>query len=125
MPFYIRAKTYLRYAEEEYQKALTRLNEGQEAALLAFKDSFLFSTKAIWAVSRIEAPKEKPSPEKLLEELSRAVEPEMVTFFKDAWEKFRTGTSLEEAKALASQALNYAREVLAPILGPAAWSRNF
>jgi len=125
MPFYIRAKTYLRYAEEEYKKALKRISEDREAALSAFRDSFCLAAKAIWAISQVEAPKESPPPETLLEGLSQAVEPEKAAFFKEAWRKFVTGISPEEAKTLALQALNYTREVLAPILGPPAWSRNF
>ncbi len=122
MPFYVRAKTYLRYAEEEYRKGLARLSERPEEALSVLKDSFVLAAKAIWALAQVEAPKEKPDPEKLMAELSRAAEAEIADFFQKGWQRFKEGVSPEEARFLAQKALQYAREILAPLLGPSAWS---
>jgi len=105
MPYFIRARTYLRYAEEEFRR-------GQ------FRDSFLLAAKAIWALSQIEAPKESPDPESLLAALSQAVEPEVARFFQKGWQRLQKGASPDEARELAREALLKAREILAPILGP-------
>ncbi len=105
MPYFVRARTYLRYAEEEFRRG-------------HFEEAFLLAAKAIWALVQVEAPKEKPEPERLLAELERAAEPEVARFFRRGWERFREGPSAEEARELASSALRWAREILSPILGP-------
>ncbi|MBX6423935.1 hypothetical protein [Thermosulfurimonas sp. F29] len=105
MPYFIRARTYLRYAEEEFRRG-------------HFEEAFWLAAKAIWALAQIEAPREKPEGERLLAELERAAEAEAVRFFREAARSFAEGVSPEEARKLSSSAIRWAREILAPILGP-------
>jgi len=105
MPYFIRARTYLRYAEEEFRRA-------------HFEEAFWLAAKAIWALAQVEAPRERPEGERLISELERAAEPEVVRFFREAARRFAGGVSQEEAREMASSALRRAREILAPILGP-------
>ncbi len=104
MPYFIRARTYLRYAEEEYRRG-------------HFREAFVLAGKAIWALSQVEAPREKPEPPHLWEALKQAAEPEVVDFFRRGWERLEQAGE-EEARQLAAQALKKAREILSPILGP-------
>lgn len=105
MPYFIRARTYLRYAEEEFRRG-------------HFREAFLLAAKALWALSQVEAPKEAPSPEAILATLSGVAEPEVGRFFREGWRHFEEGLSPEEARELAREALLKAREILAPILRP-------
>ncbi len=123
MPYYLRAKTYLRYAEEAYKRALQNLSQNPRQAQAELKDAFSLAAKALWALAQVEAPQEKPPLEKILAELSHVAEPEIARFFQEGWKKWQSGLSLEEAQTLVSKGLAYAREVLAPLLGPSGWSR--
>ncbi len=105
MPYFVRARTYLRYAEEEFRRG-------------HFEEALILAAKAIWALAQVEAPKEKPGPEEVIAELSRAAEPEVARFFREAREKFKEGISPDEARELSAAALRRAREILSPILGP-------
>ncbi len=123
MPYYLRAKTYLRYAEEEFKKALERASEDEEAARRLFRDSFVLAAKAIWALSQVEAPKEKPSAEEIIKRMDSFVEPEVAEFFKKGWERLEEA-STSELRTLVSKAIGLAKDVLSPVLGPKEWFRN-
>ena len=122
MPFYIRAKTYYRYAEE--QLAAAEETKDPEKAIKLAKEAVERAVRALWAIVQIQAPKEKPPLEKIWPELDQAVEPWLAKEIKKAWERI---TSLETSptKEAAQEAIDLARfvvrrtkEVLEPLIGP-------
>ncbi|AEH44690.1 hypothetical protein Thein_0812 [Thermodesulfatator indicus DSM 15286] len=123
MPYYIRARTYFKYAEE--QIAFAEEEKDPEKILKFANEAIDRAVRALWAIVQIEAPKEKPSFEKILAELDKACEPELAKEIKNNINRLKELTknpSLEAAKealVLARQVVRRAREVLEPIIGPA------
>ena len=122
MPYYIRAKTYYRYAEEQLAAA-ERAKEPGKALSLAL-EAVNRAVRALWAIVQIEAPKEKPPVEKIFEELDRAVEPWLAKEIRKAWERIvslkerPSPEGAREAVELARFVVRRTKEVLEPIIGP-------
>ncbi len=124
MPYYIRAKTYYRYAEEQLSAAEEALSADPEKALKLAREAVDRAIRALWAIVQIEAPKEKPPLEKIFPELDRAVEPWLAKEIKKAWERINElleNPDPEKAKEgveLAKFVVQRTKEVLEPIVGP-------
>jgi len=122
MPYYIRAKTYYRYAEEQLSEA----EKAQEAEkkLKFSREAVERAARALWAIVQIEAPKEKTPLERIFRELDRAVEPWLAKEIRKAWERINAlqgSTRQEEAQEaveLARFVVRRTKEVLEPIIGP-------
>lgn len=125
MPYFIRAKTYYRYAEEQLRAAEEALKQGDLAtALSRAKEAVERACRALWAIVEFEAPKEKPPLEKILAEIDRAVEPWLAKEIRRAWERLKE-SSLELSREGAQEAVDLARfvvrrsrEILEPVIGP-------
>ncbi|WP_022854309.1 hypothetical protein [Thermodesulfatator atlanticus] len=122
MPFYIRAKTYFRYAQEQLGFAE---EEKDPARILKFaKEAVFQACRALWAIVQIEAPKEKPSFEKILSELDKACEPWLAREIKRAVKRIEelgkapSQEGAKEALELARFVVRRTRDVLEPIVGP-------
>ncbi len=124
MPYYIRARTYYRYAEEQLAAAEEALPKEPERALKLAREAIERAVRALWSLVQIEAPKEKPSLQTLLSELDKACEPWLAREIEKAYqriEELSQNPSEEascEAVELARFVVGRTREVLEPIIGP-------
>ncbi len=126
MPYFIRAKTYYRYAEEQLRAAERALKQRElSAALARAKEAIERACRALWAIVEFEAPKEKPPLEKILSQFDRAVEPWLAKEIRRSWERVKEISAGEldfetakEAVDLARFVVRRTREVLEPITGP-------
>ncbi len=126
MPYFIRAKTYYRYAEEQLRAAEGALKQRDLLAALArAKEAIERACRALWAIVEFEAPKEKPPLEKILSQFDRAVEPWLAKEIKRSWERVKEISAekpdfetAKEAVDLARFVVRRTREVLEPITGP-------
>ncbi len=124
MPYFIRARTYYRYAEEQLAAAEEALAQDPERALKLAREAVERAVRALWSIVQIEAPKEKPPLEKIFPELERACEPHLAREIQKAYhrlEELSKNPSLESAKEgveLARFVVRRSREVLEPVIGP-------
>ncbi len=125
MPYFIRAKTYYRYAEEQLKAAEEALaQKDYVAALVRAKEAVERALRALWGIVEFEAPKEKPPVERILAEIDRATEPWLAKEIKKCWKRLlelesKPGLSeAQEAVDLARFVVTRTREVLEPIIGP-------
>ncbi len=124
MPYYIRARTYYRYAEEQLAAAEEALASEPKKALKLAWEAVERAIRALWAIVQVEAPKEKPSLEKILPELERACEPwlakEIIKALKRIEELSQKPSQegAKEAVDLARFVVQQAKKVLEPIIGP-------
>ncbi len=125
MPYFIRAKTYYRYAEEQLKAAEEALAQKDYATAWArAKEAVERALRALWGIVEFEAPKEKPPIEKILAELDRATEPWLAKEIKKIWKRLlEIGASpgpdeAQEAVELARFVVSRTRDVLEPIIGP-------
>ncbi|OAG28088.1 hypothetical protein [Thermodesulfatator autotrophicus] len=123
MPFYIRARTYFKYAEE--QMSLAEKEKDPEKILKFTLEAAERAVRALWAIVQVEAPKEKPPLEKILAEIDKACEPDLAEEIKNHVRRIKElaqNPSVEAAKEaliLSRQVVRRTREVLEPIIGPA------
>jgi len=125
MPYFIRAKTYYRYAEEQLRAAERALKGGDFAAALSrAKEALERASRALWAIVEFEAPKEKPPLPKILAKIDRAVEPWLAKEIRRAWERLEELSqkphqeNAKEAVDLTRFVVHRSREVLEPVIGP-------
>ncbi len=124
MPYYIRAKTYYRYAEEQLAAAEKALLSDPAKALKLAREAVDRAARALWAIVQTEAPKEKPPLEKILKELDRAVEPWLAKEIQKAWERINEllqnpgPEAAQEGVDLAKFVVRRTKEVLEPVIGP-------
>ncbi len=124
MPYYIRAKTYYRYAEEQLAAAETSLATEPEKALKLAREAVERAARALWAIVQIEAPKEKPPLERIFKELDRAVEPWLAKEIHKAWRRINellenpSKEGAQEGVELAKFVVRRTKEVLEPLIGP-------
>ncbi len=122
MPYYIRAKTYYRYAEEQLAEA--EKARDPKKALKFSREAVERAARALWAIVQIEAPKSNPSLEEIMGQLDRAVEPWLAREIRKAWERINAlqdSPGVEEAREavdLARFVVKRTKEVLEPIIGP-------
>ncbi len=124
MPYYIRARTYYRYAEEKLAEAeMAAAKEPARAVRLAL-DAVEKAIRALWAIVQIEAPKEKPPVEKIIPTLAQACEPWLAKEIEKAFKRIKelaetpTGEGAREAVELARFVVRETKKVLEPIIGP-------
>ena len=124
MPFYIRARTYYRYAEEQLAAAEEALAKEPEKAIKLSWEAVERAVRALWAIVQVEAPKEKPPLEKILLELDRACEPWLAKEIRKALERIEElqkdpiPQGAREAVELARFVVQQTKKVLEPIVGP-------
>ncbi len=124
MPYYIRARTYYRYAEEQLAAAEEVLLQDPSRALKLAQEAVERAVRALWSLVQIEAPKEKPPLEKLLPELEKACEPWLAKEIEKAYQRIKelaetpTAEGAREAVELARFVVRRTKEVLEPIIGP-------
>ncbi len=125
MPHFIRAKTYYRYADEQFRAAEKALKAKElSLAISRAKEAIERACRALWSVVEFEAPKEKPPLEKIFEEFDKAVEPWLAKEIRRSWERLKELSekddfeSAKEAVDLARFVVFRSREVLEPIIGP-------
>jgi len=124
VPYYIRARTYYRYAEEQLAAAEEALPKEPERALKLAKEAIERAVRALWSLVQIEAPKEKPPVERLFPELDKACEPWLAQEIEKAYRRIEelsqnpSEEASREAVELARFVVKRTREVLEPIIGP-------
>ncbi|NPA49990.1 MAG: HEPN domain-containing protein [Thermodesulfobacteria bacterium] len=124
MPYYIRARAYYRYAEEQLAAAEEALPQDPARALKLAREAVERAIRALWAIVQVEAPKEKPPIEKILPELEKACEPWLAREIEKAYRRIEelqenpTPEGAREAVELARFVVRRTHEVLEPIIGP-------
>ncbi len=126
MPYFIRAKTYYRYAEQQLRAAEDALDQGDLAgACQKAKEAVEKAMRALWSIVEFEAPEQKPSVEEILSQIESAVEPTMARELRRAWRKIEDLSSkgldqdkVKEVIGKARFAVRNTREILEPLVGP-------
>ncbi len=126
MPYFIRARTYFRYAGEELARAKEHFTEGryQEAISLA-RAAVLSALKALYAINYPQAPNGPPAEEELLSALDLWQDPELSVQMKEIATSLEKLTlepadrlQAERAIRLASDAVSLTKKALGPLLPP-------
>lgn len=116
MVYFIRAKSYYRYALELF-KDLYLLKEKPEDFKRRVKSILELGLKSIWALSQINPPEKAPSLEevysKVLETLSSEEKEKMEKFYKEILSQ---ELSEEEVIEALRNFLNLIKSILSPIL---------
>jgi hypothetical protein len=116
MVYYIRAKSYYKYAESLY-KDLIQFSEKGEKFKKKAKEIFQIVLKSLWALSKITPVSETPEFDEIWKEAIKSLNPEEIKIITKAKEIiFSFESSEEEIIEALRNTFEVVRKTLSPIL---------
>lgn len=114
--YFIRTKSYYKYAVDLF-KDLYKHKEGDPALYKKAREIFEIGLKAVWSLSQITPPKEKPTFEELYKKTLESLSPEDASTIQKIYQDlFSKELSKEEILNRLDTYLSVLREALKPVL---------
>ncbi len=116
MVYYIRAKSYYKYAEGLYKELLQYSEKGEKFQKKA-QEIFQIALKSIWALSQITSVSRSPDFEEIWQEVKKSLDPEEIKKIENAKKiVFSSQAKEEEIIEALRETFEVIRNILSPIL---------
>ena len=117
MVYFIRAKSYFKYAKDLFKDLPNFINDPEKLKVKA-KDIFKIALKAIWALSQVTSSDKKPDFEEIYKEALKSMDEFQARRIKEIKELLYSNESIkpQEVIDLIDETLKIVEQVLSPIL---------